>query len=270
MNRLIAGTIILLLSGCQSLMPHHQDRGPARPVDVSHIPEPVPVAEPRSRYGNPTYYEVNGQRYYVMQTVEHFVQRGKASWYGVKFHGRRTSSGEPYNMYALTAAHKTLPLPSYVRVTNLDNGKQLVVKVNDRGPFHPGRIIDLSYAAAVRLGFAEQGTANVEIELLTPEKPTPLANSTTNHTVLYVQIGAFRDTRHARKLALAVLEKFGKLAEVSAVQANDTMLYRVRLGPFKDASAAQQWQLELTKIGIQNAKIITEQRAETKTTTTKA
>lgn len=260
MKRYQVLTLIMLLSGCVGITPRTTDRGPDRPVDVSHVPEPVPVAGPKSRYGNPVYYEVNGRRYYVMQNVNHFVQRGQASWYGLKFHGRRTSSGETYDMYALTAAHKTLPLPSYVRVTNLDNGRQLVVKVNDRGPFHPGRIIDLSYAAAVRLGFAEQGTANVEIELLKPQ-PSPGQQPVNRSTQLYVQVGAFRDTSRAKDIALNILQKLGMLAEVSAVQASEAMLFRVRLGPFGSTDEANEWQRRLATLGLSDTKIVREQQA---------
>ncbi len=142
------------------------DRPPPVPVDVSNIPEPVPRREPRARYGNRETYTVLGRTYRVMDSAEGYVERGIASWYGYKFHGRHTSSRERYDMCAFTAAHKTLPLPTYVRVTNLDNGRSVVVRVNDRGPFHAGRIIDLSYAAATRLDMKRAGTARVEVRAL--------------------------------------------------------------------------------------------------------
>ena len=135
--------------------------------DVDAIPEPEVRNEPLARTGNKS-YSVLGKRYQVLDTAADYLEQGGASYYGKKFHGRRTSSGEVYDMYAFTAAHKTLPLPSYARVTNLDNGKSVVVKINDRGPFHPGRIIDLSYAAAVKLGYRERGTARVEVRALHP------------------------------------------------------------------------------------------------------
>jgi rare lipoprotein A len=128
---------------------------------------PVPRYEPPSRYGSPVSYKVFGKRYTTMKSAAGFQQRGLASWYGTKFHGRRTSSGEPYDMYAMTAAHKSLPLPTYVLVHNLDNNRTAIVRVNDRGPFHSGRIIDLSYAAAIKLGVAGTGVARVEIRSLT-------------------------------------------------------------------------------------------------------
>ncbi len=141
--------------------PHIKDSVPGELPDVDAIPEPEVVALPRSRYGNRSPYKVLGKTYKVRDSAEGYVERGTASYYGNKFHGRRTSNLEVYDMYAFTAAHKTLPLPSFARVTNLDNGKSVVVRVNDRGPFHDGRIIDLSYAAAVKLGIQSRGTGRV-------------------------------------------------------------------------------------------------------------
>jgi rare lipoprotein A len=153
--------------------PHIADSAPDYVPDVDAIPEPEVKREPRSRYGNRT-YSVLGRTYRVMDSAEGYVEEGMASFYGRKFHGRLTSNQEVYDMYAFTAAHKSLPLPSYVRVTNLANGKSVVVRVNDRGPFHAGRIIDLSYAAATKLGFIKQGTARVEVRVLMPgEDGTP-------------------------------------------------------------------------------------------------
>ena len=143
--------------------PDEPDTVPADIPDVDSIPEATPRNEPRSRYGNRS-YSVLGKRYQVLDSAEGYDEVGMASFYGNKFHGRRTSNLEVYDMYAFTAAHKTLPLPSYARVTNLDNGRSIVVRVNDRGPFHAGRIIDLSYAAAVKLGYRDQGTARVEVK----------------------------------------------------------------------------------------------------------
>ena len=149
--------------------PGEADTVPDHIPDVDAIPEPEVRAEPRARTGNKD-YSVLGKRYRVLDSAADYVEQGGASYYGNKFHGRRTSSGEVYDMYAFTAAHKTLPLPSYARVTTLDNGKSVVVKVNDRGPFHPGRVIDLSYAAAVKLGYREKGTARVEVRALHPDE----------------------------------------------------------------------------------------------------
>ena len=155
--------------------PGVRDSAPDEIPQVELIPEPEVVAEPRSRYGNRSPYSVLGKSYRVLDSAEGYVDRGIASYYGKKFHGRRTSSLEVYDMYTFSAAHKTLPLPSYARVTNLQNGESVVVRVNDRGPFHEGRIIDLSYAAAVKLGIHRTGTARVEVRALVPGVPEPTA-----------------------------------------------------------------------------------------------
>ncbi len=164
----LSGAVLLLfLAGCASV---HRG-GPGGEIDFDSIPDAVPRPEPKSRYGNPPSYEVFGQWYQTLATGRGYVARGIASWYGPNFHGRRSSSGEPYDMYAMTAAHKTLPLPSYARVTNLDNGRSIVVRINDRGPFHDGRIIDLSYVAAGKLRLLGPGTAPVEVRVLDPDRP---------------------------------------------------------------------------------------------------
>lgn len=156
---LLAGA---LLAGC-SVAPQRSG------VDLDGIPDAVPRAEPRSPTGNPESYVQNGRRYWVLPHEKGYVERGVASWYGPRFHGRRTSSGEPYDMYKMTAAHRTLPIPSYIRVTNLKNHRSVVVRVNDRGPFKDGRIVDLSYAAAWKLGMVQDGTAPVEVRAIVPE-----------------------------------------------------------------------------------------------------
>ncbi len=226
-----------------------RDRGPDRPVDVSGVPDAVPQEAPRSRYGNPRSYTVLGKTYHVMDDATGFRQRGLASWYGVKFHGRRTSSGEPYDMYAMTAAHKTLPLPTWVKVTNLENGREVVVKVNDRGPFHPGRIIDLSYTAAAKLGVLKKGTAPVEIVALTsPGKPLaetlaaardPDARRQTRPSGLkpdtapsagqgdYIQAGAFRNPFNARSLQRRLARAQASPVEIRSAEG----LHRVIVGP---------------------------------------
>ncbi len=137
-------------------------------LTFDEIPEAVPRQEFKTLSGNPETYVIDGVTYRVMDTSDGYHEEGVASWYGGYFHGRRTSSGDVYDMYQMTAAHKSLPLPTYVRVTNLENGRSVVLRVNDRGPFVEGRIIDLSYAAATRLGMADQGTARVEVVALDP------------------------------------------------------------------------------------------------------
>ncbi|WP_423823368.1 septal ring lytic transglycosylase RlpA family protein [Salinisphaera sp. SPP-AMP-43] len=183
MNRLRLSAIlavlaaITLIAGCASTPPsqskgggYYQNDGPPdqTDIDLSQYPDAIPKNAPKSKYGNPTSYTALGKRYYVLKSADGFTQTGRASWYGRQFDGGRTSSGEPYNMFAMTAAHKRLPIPSWVQVTNLDNHRQVVVKVNDRGPFHKGRIIDLSYVAARRLGIVGAGSAPVRIRTVTP------------------------------------------------------------------------------------------------------
>ena len=173
----------LLLSSCALF--EEEDYGPSRHVDVSDVQNAIPKDEPRSRGGNPESYVVNGKRYYVRDTAQGYKERGIASWYGYKFHGNKTSNGEVYDMYSMTAAHKTLPLPSYVRVTNLDNGRSIIVRVNDRGPFAKGRIIDLSYVAARKLDIVKNGTGRVEVEAITG------ADIAQGKGSAMIQIGAF-------------------------------------------------------------------------------
>ena len=236
-----------------------QDTGPDGPVDLSNVQDAIPKPEPRSRYGNPSSYVVLGKRYYVKQSSLGHKETGTASWYGKKFHGHRTSSGEPYDMYKMTAAHKTLPLPTYVKVRNLDNGRTAIVKVNDRGPFHQGRIIDLSYAAAHKLGYTGKGTANVEIIAIDTRHPSsqqsPSRPDTAAHTSrLYIQAGAFS----TRSNAIAFAEKLRSMQRhlVRIVHADENHIYRVQIGPLD----SQQQATALTEIlgskGIQNSQII--------------
>ncbi len=243
------------------------DRPPGRPPDVSAVPDAVPRAEPRSRYGNPPYYEVYGKRYYVMESGHGHVERGVASWYGEKFHGRRTSSGEPYDMYAMTAAHKTLPLPSYARVTNLSNGHSVVVRINDRGPFVDNRIVDLSYTAAQRLDMVGPGTAFVELEVLAPGAvPTdviasaPPAGDATPATDagMYVQAGAFSERGNAEQLASRL--RAGGLPDVLIADglAGGRALYRVRIGPVTGVEDFDRTMNQLSDLGIEGAYLATE------------
>jgi rare lipoprotein A len=179
----LAAVMVLSLGGCfsaprESAPPPHAgvppaaaSTAPTSPPLPQTVPDAIPRFEPRSIYGNPPFYEVFGKRYYVMASSVDYVERGVASWYGPGFHQIRTSMGEPYDMYGMTAAHKTLPLPAYVRVTNLENGRSIVVRVNDRGPFVGNRIIDLSYTAAAKLDMLRNGTAMVEVRALQPLDP---------------------------------------------------------------------------------------------------
>jgi len=165
--------ILALLAGGCATGPA-TDAAKRRVIDPDSVPNAVPKAEPVSRYGNPPSYEVFGKRYYTLQSSEGFVERGIASWYGEDFHGKRASSGETYDMFAMTAAHKELPLPTYARVTNLENGRSVVVKINDRGPFHANRVIDLSWVAASKLRITAKGTGLVEVRAIDPANPEAL------------------------------------------------------------------------------------------------
>src|SRR3954467_9410348 len=193
-----AALFLLFLAGCSS-QPYRTPPLPPLPPpgDIEAIPEPIPKTEPRSAKGNPPFYTVLGKRYFVLETAEGYLERGVASWYGPGFHASSTSNGERYDMYAMTAAHKTLPLPAYAQVTNLRNGRSVVVRVNDRGPFKEGRIIDLSYTAASRLDMVRDGTAFVEVRAITPgAEPGPAPKS----SELYVQAGAFTSEANANRL----------------------------------------------------------------------
>ncbi|HEX7046735.1 MAG TPA: septal ring lytic transglycosylase RlpA family protein [Gammaproteobacteria bacterium] len=253
------------LAGCAST---GGDGAPEKAFDASGIPDAVPKVEPYSRYGNPDSYVVFGERYHVLDSADDFRQRGDASWYGTKFHGRRTSSGETYDMYLMTAAHKTLPLPTYVRVTNLDNDKSIIVRVNDRGPFHDGRIIDLSYAAALKLDVVSTGTAPVEIVAIdpvafhandAPPEPALVTAAPAEETAgasVFIQLGAFSSADNALDLK-RTLEVAGLRPVTITPQAGDS-LFRVRLGPFTATTAADEAALKLISLGITEFDIIAE------------
>lgn len=254
---LLVFTLMTLLASCSSLMPEEQDAAPKGQFEWAKVKPIKPKYEPRSRYGNPSSYEQDGKTYRVLASAENYKQRGIASWYGTKFHGRRTSSGESYDMFKLTAAHKTLPLPIYAKVTNLENGKQITVKINDRGPFKSGRIIDLSYAAAHKLGMAKQGTARVEVETLTfsPNNRSSQASAASSQAVYdsqpldyeitqgkkrYVQVGAYSVHKTAQKLAKVLDREIRLPVKITSVRRNGKKLYRVRIGPVPTESLAQE------------------------------
>ena len=230
------------------------------------IENAVPKAEAKSRYGNPSSYEVFGKRYFVRDSSTGFVQQGIASWYGTKFHGRRTSSGETYNMYAMTAAHKTLPLPTYVEVVNQDNGRRAIVKVNDRGPFHEGRIIDLSYAAATKLGVVAAGTANVRIRALDPEDgteqdgapPVGMVNSESARRSgqVYVQVAAFSTEEKAFAMLGKLRDANFNSSRIHVDNKQGHKIYRVRIGPLPSTDVAQKLLTQLQGIKQDNAKIV--------------
>ncbi len=222
----------------------------------------------KSKLGNPTSYVVFGKRYYVLDNAQGFAQRGVASWYGQKFHGRKTSSGEIYNMHAMTAAHKTLPLPSYVRVKNLKNGRSVVVKVNDRGPFVGNRIIDLSYAAATRLGVTGPGTAQVEISVVSSgsqkaRRPVvrtiPLTENAAVDVPLFIQMGSFGSVVNAENLLRELHDANEKAAAVSQLKTNNGLFYRVRVGPLFDIDEANAVIRRLNNKGFSTARIVVQE-----------
>jgi rare lipoprotein A len=232
-----------------------QDRAPSQSLDVSQIREVIPVPLNRTMAGNRSPYTVNGRSYRVMQTEVGFQQTGLASWYGEKFHGHQTSNGEVFDMYQVSAAHTGLPIPSFVRVTNLENQRSIVVRVNDRGPFHNDRVIDLSYAAAYTLGFSNQGTALVHIEAIVPSQNVILAaNTATNPATTvtasaaaaagdrYLQAGAFSDLRAAQRLSDRLRDLTSRPVFIRSIQAADTsqQLHRVRVGPISDPSEIER------------------------------
>lgn len=240
------------------------DGYPTESVDVSSVPDAVPRVEPRSRYGNPRSYTVRGKRYYTLDRSDGYSERGVASWYGTKFHGRRTSSGEPYDMYAMTAAHKTLPLPTYVRVTNLNNGRSIVARVNDRGPFHSNRIIDLSYTAAWKLGILGKGTGYVEVTALDPRAPEPVMAATSasapsdGPVQLYLQTGSFSVRANAEQMKWKMQSVSGGPVNIQPVQIGGRITYRVRVGPIPDVTKADSLAQRITDLGHEEPRIVIE------------
>lgn len=236
--------------------------GPSH-AELMRTPDPTPVAEPRSRYGNPRSYVVFGKTYRTLPSSRGYVERGIASWYGTKFHKQLTSSREPYDMYAMTAAHKSLPLPTYVRVTHLENGRSIVVRVNDRGPFHPGRIIDLSYAAAVKLGISEAGSGPVEVRAIGPggggpAQPPPRAAS--GPLQYFVQLGAYTDARNAERAYEAAERLRPGLASMRPITRGGVRLHRVRIGPLPGPDETDRVLEEITAAGVRGAGVVIEGR----------
>lgn len=224
------------------------------PPDISKLPEPVPRVEPRSLYGNKSPYTVLGKTYRVLPTARGYDERGIASFYGNKFHGYKTSSLENYDMYAFSAASKTLPLPSYARVTNLQNGKSVIVRVNDRGPFVAGRLIDLSYAAAVKIGIWPKGTGLVEVRGIDPRQssaelpPPPVV--TARQPGIYLQVGAFSDVDNAERVASRLREANFAPVQVIEADVNGHRVRRVRVGPLNDVESADRVSARIEQMGL--------------------
>lgn len=222
-----------------------QDRASSQLLDLAQVREVIPTLEPRTMAGNKSPYTVNGKTYRVMQSEQGYRERGFASWYGEKFHGHKTSNGETYDMFQLSAAHKSMPIPGFVRVTNLENNRSIVVRVNDRGPFHSERIIDLSYAAAYMLGFDNKGTAMVEVEAIvptlaatreSPPPPRPVLFAPQQAGGAILQIGAFSDLQAAQQLSMKLQKMTSMPVFIRSVEIGEEreLIHRVRVGPIPD------------------------------------
>lgn len=308
--------IIILLSGCSSnervdtkekgagdvtqssqtvKTPPVKDSAPTWDADVNAIPDAVPIPH-NGAYKNAP-YTVLGKTYYPKATATTYKETGIASWYGTKFHGQRTANGELYDLYGMTAAHRTLPLPSYVKVTNLNNGRSVVVRVNDRGPFHSNRIIDLSFAAAKKLGYANIGTAQVKVEGIDPiawwkkqgmkvpsstqeaqlaiadkqastqeskkehkltiDQPTTSTNNVSLIPGIYLQVGAFTNPTAAELLKRELIELTTNPVFISSIVQGKQTFYRVRLGPISDQDQALYTQKAIRTANLGHATLVT-------------
>jgi rare lipoprotein A len=248
------GAIALALAGCGSAPPtpakkstptttaksggYYLDDGPEAnpPPNLDAVPDAVPRHEPLHRFANRTYAAL-GNTYTPLTERRAHREEGWASWYGRRFHGKKTASGEVYDMYAMTAAHPTLPIPSYARVTALDNGKSVVVRINDRGPFHSKRVIDLSYTAAYKLGYVSRGSTRVRVESI-----DPAAYDTQGDAIrqgIYLQVGAFSSADNARQLLDRLARELGFEASRTRLVLNDS-LHRVQVGPYPSDAAAHE------------------------------
>lgn len=241
----------ILLAGCSSSPSKRysidDDVAPDSPISVDHIEDAQPQYEPYSLGGNKN-YNLRGQNYSIVKEPKGFTQEGGASWYGKKFHGHLTSNGEVYDMYSMSAAHKTLPLPSYVEVTNLSNGKKVIVRVNDRGPFHKGRIIDLSYAAAAKLDMLRTGTAKVSIKVISTDQPTdPRKQKALPKYV--VQVASSKHEDRVRTLA----KDLGQTIKVESYVESKDNLHRIFLGPFTDYMLTQKALEHVKSLGYSSA-----------------
>ncbi|MCK0743824.1 septal ring lytic transglycosylase RlpA family protein [Chromohalobacter nigrandesensis] len=292
--------LMLLVAGCASdggggRYAQQNDAYPDAPPDVSDVPDAVPKDEPLAKSGNRSTYEVWGETYHVLSDPSGYVAEGDASWYGTKFQGYDTASGEPYDMYKMSAAHRTLPLPTYVRVTNLDNRRSVIVRVNDRGPFHGDRLIDLSYAAAARLDILGHGTGHVRVEAIDPEQwaeqhkrsnasasqgevakassgapvqepgektvdEAPTAEAPQRDRVTeregdaaqYVQVAALSSAARAKALEKRLQEQVSRPVRVR----EEASVYRVQVGPVRDASHLESIKAELQAAGFDQSFVV--------------
>jgi len=269
-------TAAALLSACSAT---NWNDGPptAAPAARSQAPAPTEQAAavdlPRSKRGNPPFYEVYGVRYSVMNSSTNYREKGVASWYGKKFHGRETSSGERYDMYAMTAAHKTLPLPTNVRVTNLTNGKSIIVRVNDRGPFVKNRLIDLSYSAALELDVVANGTAMVEVVALNSayknsagqpvsaqagKSVTATTPGTAPASIMYLQVGAFGEYSNAKNLVDKLSSNGISNVMVHEINNGVAPLFKVRIGPLSSVSQYDQLSDQVGRLQIAESHLVVE------------
>jgi rare lipoprotein A len=263
---------MLLIGSLAACAGNSPPRSAPEPREAASPPGAAPSSPARSARGNPPFYDVLGKRYHVLPTSAGYVARGVASWYGRDFHGLSTSSGETYDMHAMTAAHTTLPLPTWVEVTNLANGKRVVVKVNDRGPFVDNRIIDLSYAAATALDMVGPGTTRVEVRTVAPPpdafrggstvaaapspSPSPQAQGAVPAERMFLQIGAFAEAENAERLA-ARLRASGFTNPTVVTEPNDgRRMHRVWLGPVRDSVEYDEIDMRLRSIGMAGARLV--------------
>lgn len=272
LRKLVVLCISLVIVGCSSTNTNNgrysmrHDKAPDQPVDVSHVKDAVPKVEPKSRGGNKSPYTVLGKQYHIMNSAAGYREVGTASWYGKKFHGHKTSNGEVYDMYKMSAAHKSLPIPTYLKVTNLDNNRQVIVRVNDRGPFHGNRLIDLSYAAASKLDMLKKGTARVRLEAIDPHA-WHKASGTTAVVVQnslpdtasgrYLQVGAYS----SRNTAEFVQSQLSPLLAGLSVQVRPTTnssrtLYRVQVGPLKSSTSVPDLVNQVEQMGYPGSRLV--------------
>lgn len=234
-----------------------KDHGPDDDVNIDLIPDLIPKYEPRSKGGNKSPYEVWGKKYWVMDSAKGFTQTGMASWYGKKFHGHKTSNGEIYDMYKFSAAHRNLPLPTYLKVTNLDNGRQVIVRVNDRGPFHSDRIIDLSYAAAVKLGYDKKGLARVRIEAVSSADDAVVSTKNDNKEKLppikdwraKPDNAAVPDTSYSYQAGGTIVKQPSENTAVpTPMMASSPQFTHLQVGAFSSLQSAEQLKQKLLAV----------------------
>lgn len=253
----VAG-LALTLAACMPMVGPtvKSDSAPIVPVVAERIPDAIPRVDKITRAGNKNPYTVLGKTYRLLPTSKGYIETGIASWYGTKFQGRPTANGEKYNLYAMTAAHKTLPIPAYVKVTNLDNQRSVVVRVNDRGPFHSDRIIDLSYAAAVKLGYAEKGTARVKVTAIDPTAGRAAAAISAAAEQYFLQVGAFKDLQRATQLRSDL--QLAIKHPVSIRPSEPAGFYRVQIGPLNDLDLIKGISEQLLAMNMGSPRLITQ------------